>query len=257
MSREVLEIQVDLACLLGLVCPLVGVTGVDNVVVDPVPTIDGFMPMDPHLGFALRPPTLPPPSIPAPLNILTSSPNGNANMTLELTNTYHQYKQDTKQFLCWLASTAAGHGWAPSRQTQDAAVNLEQTGTTPTATEPPPPLVADNVQDAPKPRSRKKKKNVASACASAPVPSTSTANPTPTTHAVALRDFIPMAELIASKSRSSTRKLPSSISQVLDRVIRLREAFAVLLDHSAPSPAGTTADPESDKTHHHFVNILK
>lgn len=66
-----------------------------------------------------------------------------------------------------------------------------------------------------------------------------------------------MAELIASKSRSSTRKLPSSIFQVLDRVIRLREAFAVLLDHSAPSPAGTAADPESDKTHHHFVNILK
>lgn len=173
-------------------------------------------------------------------------------MTLELTNTYRQYKQDTKQFLCWLASTAAGHGWAPQQQTENAAaVNLEQTATTTTATERSAPP-ADNVQDASKPKSRKKKKNVGSASATA-----SAANPTPTTYAVALRDFIPMAELIASKSRSSTRNLPSSISQVLDRVIRLREAFALLLDHSAPSPAGTAADPESDKTHHHFVNILK
>lgn len=61
-----------------------------------------------------------------------------------------------------------------------------------------------------------------------------------------------MAELIASKSRSTEDKAPSSISQTLDRVIRLREAFAVLLDHAA-----ATADPESDKTHSHFVAVLK
>ena len=53
-----------------------------------------------------------------------------------------------------------------------------------------------------------------------------------------------MAELIASKSRSTAGKVPSSISQISDRVIRLRETFAVLLDHTAAA-----VDPESDKTH--------
>lgn len=174
-------------------------------------------------------------------------------MTLELTNTYRQYKQDTKAFLCWLASTAAGHGWKwhPSQQTQGRDGELEQTVTG--ATEPSPPLVADNGQDAPNTKSRKKKKKPASASAP-PLAAAAAANPAgaPATHAVPLPDFIPMAELIASKSRSTEGKGPSSISQTLDRVIRLREAFAVLLDHAA-----ATADPESDKTHSHFVAVLK
>jgi hypothetical protein len=115
-------------------------------------------------------------------------------------------------------------------------------------TEPSPAVVADTVQDAPKPKSRKKKKAAASVSAA---PTTTTTNPAgaPTTHAVPLGDFIPMAELIASKLRSTAGKLPSSIFQILDKPTtarqRLSSAFAALQlyepsQSSLAAPAITT-----------------
>ncbi|KAK1834962.1 hypothetical protein QBC39DRAFT_182446 [Podospora conica] len=182
-------------------------------------------------------------------------------MTLELRNTYRQYKQDTKHFLCWLASTAAGHGWTPLQQPDDDVDSrLKEWGSAAgeASPPPPPPPVADNVEDASGPKTsknRKKKNKKGASAASATAPPADTGP----TYAVALRDFIPMAEVIASKSGPATRTIPSSISQILDRVIRLREAFSILLEHTAPSdsPDDTAADPASDDTHHHFVAILK
>jgi hypothetical protein len=66
---------------------------------------------------------------------------------------------------------------------------------------------------------------------------------------VAISDFVPMAKLVAKRKLA----LPSSIDKVLERVIRLREAFAQLLQQQGV----VTAEQVPAKKHSHFVDILR
>ncbi|KAK0710687.1 hypothetical protein B0H67DRAFT_610963 [Lasiosphaeris hirsuta] len=150
------------------------------------------------------------------------------------TSTYQQYKADTRLFVSWLATTAKANGWS---QPSDSAV-----ASSPAAPSPAAPssaaaqLGADRARDSKKSRRRKKRAN--------PAPD----RPTPT-HTVAIDDFVPMANFVVGKSAS----LSSSIADVLNRVIRLREGFAKLLQQRGLiNPEETTA-----KNHSCFVNVLK
>ncbi|CAH0058246.1 unnamed protein product [Clonostachys solani] len=70
-------------------------------------------------------------------------------------------------------------------------------------------------------------------------------------HIIPIKSFIPLAEYIAS-AKEPRIEVPESVINIATRVIRVRSQFSSRLsDHGA--------DPslESDKTHSHFVDILK
>ncbi|KAK3331842.1 hypothetical protein B0T19DRAFT_397667 [Cercophora scortea] len=73
----------------------------------------------------------------------------------------------------------------------------------------------------------------------------------PPFHAVPIRDFVPMAEFVAALENPSV-KMPPSVAKILDRVIRLREAFADLLVQQQGK-----IDEASVRSHSFFVDTLK
>lgn len=159
----------------------------------------------------------------------------------QLTNTYRQYKADTRLFASWFASTAKANGWSQnSERSFDTQATPRQ--------EPAPATTGSNCNEK-KANSRRKKKNVSSSAAPEAT-STSGAN-TPAKYAVAISDFVPMAKFLASKGKSTT--LPSSIAKILGRVIRLREAFAQVLQQQD----SIAAEETTAKNHSYFVDILK
>ncbi|KAG6120723.1 hypothetical protein E4U14_003230 [Claviceps sp. LM454 group G7] len=152
-----------------------------------------------------------------------------------LVSTYRQYKEDTNAIAAWLASTAKAFGFP---------VDLLS---------PPPSAPQASSTAAPKGRlkgkARKQAKEQASASASA---STSTADlPAESklpTHIIRIKDFVPLAEHIASKAVA----IPRELCKTIQRVIYARSGFASKLrDH------GETVPNLSAETHMHFVGVLE
>ncbi|KAG6156648.1 hypothetical protein E4U37_008352 [Claviceps purpurea] len=148
-----------------------------------------------------------------------------------LVSTYRQYKEDTNAIAAWLASTAKAFGFPADLLS------------------PPPSTPQASSTAAPKGRlkgkARKQAKEQASASAStADLP----AEPKLPTHIIRIKDFVPLAEHIASKAVA----VPRELCKTIQRVIYARSGFGSKLeDH------GETIPNLSAETHMHFVGVLE
>ncbi|KAK1750895.1 hypothetical protein QBC47DRAFT_392834 [Echria macrotheca] len=141
----------------------------------------------------------------------------------QLTNTYQQYKADTRIFASWLATTAKANGWSKHADPSPSSdTPLQTTG-------------VERKQDGRK-KDDKTNKDTASV---------------PRNYTVPIEDFVPMATLLATKGKSA--RLPASLASTLDRVIRLREAFSQLLYQRG----AVESDETTARNHSYFVDILK
>ncbi|KAK7222418.1 hypothetical protein V2G26_010421 [Clonostachys chloroleuca] len=70
-------------------------------------------------------------------------------------------------------------------------------------------------------------------------------------HIIPIKSFIPLAEYIAS-AKEPIIEVPESVIKIAIRVIRVRSQFSSRLSDQGAEPS-----LESDKTHSHFVDILK
>ncbi|KAG5962805.1 hypothetical protein E4U58_003743 [Claviceps cyperi] len=149
-----------------------------------------------------------------------------------LISTYRQYKEDTNAIAAWLASTAKAFGF-PADLLSPPAPQASSTA-------------APN-KGRLKGKARKQAKEQASASAS-----TSTADlpaePKLPTHIIRIKDFVPLAEHIASKAVA----VPRELCKTIQRVIYARSGFGSKLeDH------GETVPNLSAETHMHFVGVLE
>ncbi|KAK3374715.1 hypothetical protein B0H63DRAFT_480788 [Podospora didyma] len=180
-------------------------------------------------------------------------------MAARLTNTYQQYKTDTRVFVSWLATAAKANGWSDPSDDAEALPSLLESA----SLQPPASAAANqpvSSQDAKKKKKKTKKKGN-SATAGGPVP-TSSAQDTPVRYTVAIEDFIPMAKLVRSSHKNAkSPAVPSSIANTLERVIRLRKAFAHLYHQTFVQiceQEGDISDEDSSTdTHSYFVDVLR
>ncbi|KAF3058017.1 hypothetical protein GL218_05222 [Daldinia childiae] len=137
-----------------------------------------------------------------------------------LVSTYQQYKNDTDSIAGWLASTAKATGYVSDPLTQQ-----------------PPKVSSTRLKG--KARAEAKKKEASSSSKPAPV----------NKYIIKIKDFIPLAEFIASKHDIS---IPNSLITTLHRVIIARGGFSSML-----AEKGTVADEISDVKHGYFVGVLE
>ncbi|KAK1990766.1 hypothetical protein LX36DRAFT_663930 [Colletotrichum falcatum] len=143
----------------------------------------------------------------------------------QLLGIYSQYKRDTDSVVRWLASTAKAYGY-------------------------PKPLSGLKGQ-APKSGRLKGKDRI-----KARGDAKSKKGPTPvekktTRHAVAIKDFLPLADFIAG-CRDPAVSVPDALFTTIDRIIDLRSGFRRRL-----SDYGLEPDDKSDERHQYFVGVLK
>ncbi|KAI1643963.1 uncharacterized protein F4817DRAFT_348063 [Daldinia loculata] len=137
-----------------------------------------------------------------------------------LVSTYQQYKNDTDSIAGWLASTAKATGYVSDPLTQQL-----------------PKGTSTRLKG--KARAEAKKKQASSSSKPAPV----------NKYIIKIKDFIPLAEFIASKHDIS---IPNSLITTLRRVIIARGGFSGML-----AEKGAIADEISDVNHGYFVGVLE
>ncbi|KAG5928510.1 hypothetical protein E4U42_000493 [Claviceps africana] len=143
-----------------------------------------------------------------------------------LVSTYQQYKEDTNSIAAWLASTAKAVGFPT-----DLLSPASSKASTP----------ASGSRLKGKARQQAKKK----AAASPAVPS---ANTTQSTYIISIKDFVTLAEHIASKAVA----VPREFGKTIQRVIAARSGFgARLQEHGQVLPDLSAAK------HTHFVGVLE
>lgn len=130
-----------------------------------------------------------------------------------LFSAYKQYKEDTDAVASWLATTAKRCGY-PSTTTARLKGKARKAAKTAAAT-----------QSSSKPSA-------------------------PPKYTVAIKDFIPLAEFIAT--RTPPVIVPTTFSSIINRVIRIRSTFDQRI-----SRHGQEADRDSKQKHDYFVSILE
>ncbi|KAH8755072.1 hypothetical protein F5883DRAFT_687405, partial [Diaporthe sp. PMI_573] len=165
-----------------------------------------------------------------------------------LPSTYRQYKCDTDVVASWLAATANQHGY-----------------TAPFAA-PPTASAPANTSAAPssgrlKGKARKvARQQLQQQVAPSSVDTKDAPEPPPKSkYVLAIRDFVPLAEFIASKLATTTPTapenevgIPSFFSTALERAIRVRKALSARLNAVKQHPSA-----QADATHAHFVGVLE
>ncbi|KAF4958504.1 hypothetical protein FSARC_11005 [Fusarium sarcochroum] len=141
-----------------------------------------------------------------------------------LVGAIQRYKEDTDSVAAWLASTAKLCGYRSS----------------PDDIQPP-------KDDEPKVFGRLKRKTRKEAKNSSSVATKETT----VKYTVALKEFVPMAECIAT-CRKPVIPIPNCFVTTIDRVIRLRSSFG-----SRMSEHGVDVDAKSDYAHCYFVGVLE
>lgn len=159
-------------------------------------------------------------------------------------STYQQYKQDTAAIASWLAVTAKHHGY--DAQIGDAVT----TGLSKKKQEP-------NKAGRPKGKARQQAKQKQKQLQTLGTVSDAITDNASYPHAapkyvLAIRDFVPLAEFITSRSCKNVVEIPSLISKALERAIRARKTSLqqfgeVKLDQ----------DTQSNEMHAHFVSVLE
>ncbi|KAM0433407.1 hypothetical protein ACHAPT_004285 [Fusarium lateritium] len=132
-----------------------------------------------------------------------------------LVSIYQQYKEDTDYVAAWLACTAKSCGYSPSGSTP-SNTGKKATG---------------------KGKGKKSGKS-------------SSSKATACKNVVAIKDFVPMAQIIASQKPAIT--VSQFFFKTLSRVIEVRSSFAARL-----ATHGVAPDEESDQSHSHFVQVLQ
>ncbi|KAG6081582.1 hypothetical protein E4U30_006691 [Claviceps sp. LM220 group G6] len=146
-----------------------------------------------------------------------------------LVSTYRQYKEDTNAIAAWLASTAKAFGFPADLLS------------------PPPSAPQASSTAAPKGRLKGKARKQAKEQASASTAGLPAESKLPT-HIIRIKDFVPLAEHIASKAVA----VPRELCKTIQRVIHARSGFGSKLeDH------GETVPNLSAETHMHFVGVLE
>ncbi|KAI5462203.1 hypothetical protein BGZ63DRAFT_403462 [Mariannaea sp. PMI_226] len=171
-------------------------------------------------------------------------------------STYQKYKHDTNVVASWLASTAKQHGYkAPLASPSPSGVK-KSTGKPPPGRSKGKPRKKAGKKAAQ--QQRKQKQLHAS-------PSSLDAKSTPdrlqkAKYVLAIRDFVPLAEFIASKLVGTTAttevengaEIPSFLSTTLERVIHVRKTFAARF-----SETDVHLNTQTNATHAHFVSVLE
>ncbi|KAB5523134.1 hypothetical protein GE09DRAFT_1154078 [Coniochaeta sp. 2T2.1] len=151
-----------------------------------------------------------------------------------LTTTYHQYKHDTDVVASWLAHMGERKP-APSVRLKGKARKQAKAGATAAAA-----LAPDK-----------------------PSPSTSTststaATPSPTKpkYALAIRNFLPLAEFISSSEVDENKvDVPMTFTTAIERAISVRRSFVKLLEQHGIN--GINPDLDSNVKHSFFVGVLE
>ncbi|WQF76843.1 hypothetical protein CDEST_01857 [Colletotrichum destructivum] len=143
-------------------------------------------------------------------------------LPIQLLGIYRQYKQDTDSVALWLASTAKACGYP----------NLCQV-----------PVIPKSGRLKGKQRTKARGDGKAK---EGPRP----ADKKTTRHIIAIKDFLPLAEFIASRQDPAV-SVPAVFSTTIDRLIQLRSGFGARLSDNGLDP-----DPESAERHGYFVSIL-
>ncbi|KAB5518011.1 hypothetical protein GE09DRAFT_1259827 [Coniochaeta sp. 2T2.1] len=145
---------------------------------------------------------------------------------LPLASAYRQYKEDTDFIASWLASTGRACGYPADLLATPAA---------------------SSAQAAPskRPKGKSKKKGAGSTAAAAPE-----ATPAAHRYTVAIKDFIPLAEHIASREPAVT--VPSLFSDSSNRIIKLRSFTPEGMVTQDGSP-----DYDSPQKPYYFLAVLE
>ncbi|RYP73601.1 hypothetical protein DL771_003489 [Monosporascus sp. 5C6A] len=144
-----------------------------------------------------------------------------------LESTYERYKHDTAVISSWLVRTAKRHGY---------------------------PTPLEVIRGEPKAKSARlkgKARKQMSKTAGGRV-NTATSGRRRYEYILAIKDFVPLAEFIATVNKPKPVSIPQTIMTTLSRVIRVRKSFSTLLEKE-----GSTLDVDSDVKHSYFVGILE
>lgn len=145
-----------------------------------------------------------------------------------LVSVYQQYKKDTNAVASWLASTAKSCGYPADLLCGSSS---QTTG----------PGQAKRLKG----KARKEAK-----AGAAKLQSSSSCSTRPE-YAIAIKDFIPLAEFVAA-SRKPIVSVPLAFANKLDRVISTRYGFGTRLVE-----LGNSTDASADSKHSYFVGVLE
>ncbi|RYP13099.1 hypothetical protein DL765_007048 [Monosporascus sp. GIB2] len=144
-----------------------------------------------------------------------------------LESTYERYKHDTAVVSSWLVQTAKRYGYPTP---------LEVIGGQPKAK-----------SARLKGKARKQMNKEAGGGVN-----TATSGKRRYEYILAVKDFVPLAEFIATVNEPKPVPIPLTIMTTLSRVIRVRKSFSTLLEKE-----GSALDVDSDVKHSYFVGILE
>jgi hypothetical protein len=144
----------------------------------------------------------------------------------QLKSAYGQYKQDTDSVASWLASTAKARGY-PADLLTSATASQRQ----------------------PKSRAKGKARKAARQTKTLTDPNASSSAAPGFKYTVAIKDFVPLAEWIASRQPSVV--VPTVFDATIGRVISIRSAVS-----SHITKQSKKLNIASDQRHSHFVGVL-
>ncbi len=149
-----------------------------------------------------------------------------------LASSYQQYKSDTNYIATWLATTAKGCGYAPDLMVAEKPVEKSA-------------------------RLKGKARKQAKAAGKGSNPTSKADSSQKGTYIIAIKDFLTMAQHIASYSKASV-KMSSTFVRVLDRAIALRKGVGAELESQENNDEGLEAGgQDSDQRHSYFVGVLE
>ncbi|KAL1963061.1 hypothetical protein VTN77DRAFT_8707 [Rasamsonia byssochlamydoides] len=153
-----------------------------------------------------------------------------------LTSSYLQYKADTNAVASWLATTAKKCGYAPDLLTGNSGKQQQQ----------------QQPSGRLKGRARKEAREAAKRSQGGSTTSIKPPGQLPT-YTIAIKDFISLAEYIASYRRPPVR-VPASFVTALNRAIEVRREHGIQLSSHLPEISKKQA---ADERHNYFIEVLE
>ncbi|KAH6640159.1 hypothetical protein F5144DRAFT_559536 [Chaetomium tenue] len=148
----------------------------------------------------------------------------------QLKSAYGQYKQDTDSVASWLASTAKARGYPADLLSSAAA--------------------SQSSQGQPKGRPKGKARKAARQMKTATDPNASSSAASSFKYTVAIKDFVPLAEWIASRQPAVV--VPIIFDATIGRVINIRSAVSKQITKQSKK-----LDIASEQGHSYFIGILE
>ncbi|KAL2875313.1 hypothetical protein SGCOL_009476 [Colletotrichum sp. CLE4] len=153
-------------------------------------------------------------------------------LPLELIGIYRQYKQDTDSVARWVASTANACGYPVDLLFNSVPGSVETS------------------EQRSKGGRLKGKERAKARAAGGGKKGSNPETTTETKYIIAIKGFLPLATFIAGRQDPAV-SVPDVFSTTIDRIVRLRSAFAGHL-----SDGGAQPNSQSDEQHEYFVGVL-